>query len=291
VELSTTVKERTMTTGHRTGTRDGSRGFALVIAILSLLLLTFLGLTLAVSTTTELQIATNYKWSMQALANAEAGIEVGKRVLRNMTWSAILPPPRSGPPGWPKGGPFPARPTAPFSGATRNFENADCDSMGDLGYGYVLNDGTSVYENVSTIPNTTIFPATVNGVSTQIQGAFTLWIRRPLVFNPDETYNDYSTDNETLILTSEGTAPYTPTTTASAGSTVIATNRAVRVMEVRMSQVPLQPCGSRSGQQGLGQAGAGFAACATLGDDALTGEMQAAGATGTGAQLGGGSGN
>ena len=41
-------------------------GFALVLALLALLLLTFLGLTLAVTTSTELQIATNYRWSEQA---------------------------------------------------------------------------------------------------------------------------------------------------------------------------------------------------------------------------------
>ncbi len=53
---------------------DEEQGFALVLAILALLLLTFLGLTLAVNTTTELQIATNFKWSQQALFNAEAGV-------------------------------------------------------------------------------------------------------------------------------------------------------------------------------------------------------------------------
>ena len=49
------------------------RGFALVLAILALMLLTFLGLTLAATTSTELKIASNYRWSQQARYNAEAG--------------------------------------------------------------------------------------------------------------------------------------------------------------------------------------------------------------------------
>ena len=53
--------------------KTGEGGFALILAILALLLLTFLGLTLAATTSTELQIATNYRWSQQALYNARSG--------------------------------------------------------------------------------------------------------------------------------------------------------------------------------------------------------------------------
>src|SRR3972149_265724 len=66
-------------------------GFALVLAMLALMLLTFLGLTLTMTTSTELQIATNYRWSQQAYYNAEAGIELGKRYLRQIEWSVVLP--------------------------------------------------------------------------------------------------------------------------------------------------------------------------------------------------------
>ena len=48
-------------------------GFALILAILALMLLTFLGLTLATTTSTELRIATNYRWNTQALYNAGGG--------------------------------------------------------------------------------------------------------------------------------------------------------------------------------------------------------------------------
>ena len=61
--------------------RSRQAGFALILAILSLMLLTFLGLTLAATTSTELQIATNYRWSQQALYNAEAGLEAAKLLL------------------------------------------------------------------------------------------------------------------------------------------------------------------------------------------------------------------
>src|SRR5437867_4139967 len=78
--------------------RNGQRaaeesGFALILAILALMLLTTLGLALATITSTELQIATNYRWSQQALYNSEAGVEVGKIILRSVQpdWTAVLP--------------------------------------------------------------------------------------------------------------------------------------------------------------------------------------------------------
>ena len=74
----------------RTAQRPGQQGFALVVAILALMLLTFLGLTLAATTSTELQIAANHRWSAQAYYNAEAGIELGKRVLMNANWPQLV---------------------------------------------------------------------------------------------------------------------------------------------------------------------------------------------------------
>ena len=74
------------------------QGFALILAILSLMLLTFLGLTLATTTSTELRIATNYRWNTQALYNAEAGIEAGKRALQSLNWAGLLPTARGASP-------------------------------------------------------------------------------------------------------------------------------------------------------------------------------------------------
>ena len=77
-------KERSVMHLHNDDLARGAgrqAGFALILAILSLMLLTFLGLTLAATTSTELQIATNYRWSQQALYNAEAGLEASKLLL------------------------------------------------------------------------------------------------------------------------------------------------------------------------------------------------------------------
>jgi Tfp pilus assembly protein PilX len=50
-----------------TTNRRTESGFALILAILALLLLTFLGLTLTATTSTEMQIANNYRYAQQAL--------------------------------------------------------------------------------------------------------------------------------------------------------------------------------------------------------------------------------
>ena len=71
-------------------------GFALILAILALMLLTFLGLTLATTTSTELRIATNYRWNTQAVYNAEAGIEAGKRILQSLNWARVAARPSAG---------------------------------------------------------------------------------------------------------------------------------------------------------------------------------------------------
>ena len=92
-------------------------------------------LTLATTTSTELQIATNYRWSQQAFYNAEAGIEAAKRALATADWSVVLPAPRTTP-TWLGN----VNPGAPMGTATaRNFENWACDQRGNgAGYGRVL---------------------------------------------------------------------------------------------------------------------------------------------------------
>ncbi len=68
----------------------GQGGFALILALMALVLLTTLGLTLTATTSTELRIATNFRWSEQAQHNAESGIELGKRYLRQIDWRILL---------------------------------------------------------------------------------------------------------------------------------------------------------------------------------------------------------
>ena len=259
---------------HRTlERRDREAGFALILSILALLLLTFLGLTLATTTSTELQISNNYRWSQQALYNAEAGVEAGKQLLRSMTWN-------TGPPGI-----LPAARTTPWSGEqttidpppaapyarndewnnpTRNFENGPCDRRGDgIGFGVVLDDGGAAapYQN-----KTTLFGQTLNG-------AFTVWVRRPYYSvnaaagNCDGCWQDWTQDN-VLVLTSEGVAPFTGGDVTSAGTQqyrdLSRSYRAVQIIEVALTAgIATQQAGCEfyGGQTGLGPSGTNFNPC------------------------------
>lgn len=237
-------------------------GFALIMAILALMLLTMLGLTLAATTTTELQIAANFRWNQQALYNAEAGIDVGRALLARISDpNLVLPAVRAE--GWTFDTvtvpvPVSKQPQAirtrydHHGNPSRNFENSACDRWGNgAGYGAVLDDGTSAeapFQNV-----TTIFGQTLNG-------AFTLWVRRGLrqTTPPQDEGAGISHDDpsgDTLILTSEGTAPYVG---AQAGTTFANLNRAVRVVEATFSMSP--GCTQANNQDRQ----SGFAACQDL---------------------------
>ena len=252
---------RAMTQHRHTGRRAES-GFALILAILALLLLTFLGLTLATTTSTELQIATNYRWSQQARYNAEAGVEAAKFLLRGLNWTTILPAPRPAP--WPGN----AAPAAPGGGAvaplarndewgnvTRNFESWQCDQRGNgLGYGVVLDagggDGPVQYRSTMFGQN--------------MAGAFTLWVRRPTVVDPNGQLMDWALDNDTLVVVSEGIAPFTGGT---AGTAFGQANQSVQIVEAVLSRAPvntLGPCGTRAGQAGGGPEGHGFGGCSPV---------------------------
>jgi Tfp pilus assembly protein PilX len=174
--------------------RPPEDGFALILALLALVLLTFLGLTLAATTSTELQISTNYRWSRQAYYSAEAGLEAGRAALRDMSWGTVLPAARAV--AW-----FPSAgglaPTPPFNVATRNLERGGCDTQGaGVGYGVVLDDGNGPWEQVEEV------------AGHELAGATTIWIRRRLVVEEDGSVHD-DADSDVLVLTAEGVAPYT----------------------------------------------------------------------------------
>jgi hypothetical protein len=169
--------------------KPGEKGFALVLALLALMLLTTLGITLATTTATEMQIATNFRWGLQAKYNAEAGIEIGKRYLRQVDWRALLPAARSaaditdgdalsdvenilsrtGPEGEP----------------SRNHELEDCDTWGLTGLGVILDDPNQTYP----------FQSSSDLLGSSLSGTFTLWIRRPLDFEADGSIRDYPGDD------------------------------------------------------------------------------------------------
>jgi hypothetical protein len=230
------------------------RGMALVLAILSLMLLTFLGLTLALTTSTELQIATNYRWSQQAQYHAEAGLEAGRVILAQVAdmstyWTGHLYAARTTP--WNEGPT--TNPPIPPTGTGRDYENAACDTRGHVGYGLVLtnSNGTVRYENQSSF------------AGQQLHGAFTVWIRRPLNVSLAGQYSEDATDNKNVVLVAEGVAPYI------GGNTFIRAHQAVRVLETRFTLDIAEvgkPCGLGRGlgQEGLSSMGENFNPCAPV---------------------------
>jgi len=273
---------------HKADVPEKEAGFALILAILALMLMTFLGLTLAATTSTELQIATNYRWSQQSYYNAEAGIEYGKSVLRNMNWSLILPTARMG--GSEAGciasgtmsagfkcwwlttttpaetAPAEAPPYARADAQgvpSRNFENSSCDVYGGgMGYGAVLDDGGGFgpYQNISNIP----------GVP-PLNGTFTLWVRRDQIANGDGSFSDAPEEGDLgLVLTSEGTAPFTAEASALAFAQQ---NRAARTLQATLRRTLGTPCGTRGGQVGGGPEGSNFSPCDPITGDSLNGVL------------------
>jgi len=246
-------------------------GFALILAILALMLLTFLGLTLATTTSTELQIATNHRWALQAQYNAEAGIEAAKRLLQNLNWALVLPAAR---PAWDptNSGTYPAvAPPPGGAAATRNFEMGDCDNRGArMGFGAVLQDQVQAFENVAALPG-------LAGV--ELSGRVTIWVRRPIEGVDGTTQYRDSTANDLLIITAEGIAPATGDPNAR--------NLARRTIEVTARrQGANPPCEMNAGQAGGGPEGNNYyGACGGLASNAMQDIVAGAGAAGSGSGM------
>ena len=227
-------------------------GFALILALLALLLMTFLGLTMAATPSTELQIATNYRWGQQASYVAQAALDVARKQLREQTtWQIFLPVARAAgqmnnPPQW----------TPPVP-AVRDFENRACDTGalgGNQGYGVVLWPAgfAAPYQNVSSIPG-------LVGVSSEtLRGSYTIWIRRPVVAQADGTVVD-STSNDTAIITAEGTSPFE--NQAGPVSDYQYRRRATRVFEIQITKVDQNDCEDFGGQTGSSPTGSGYNPC------------------------------
>jgi hypothetical protein len=151
-------------------------------------------------------------------------------------------------------------PSAPFAGATRDFENGTCDSRGaGMGFGAVLRDivNNQHLENVSAF------------AGNNLNGAFTVWVRRPLQRYQDGSYADFSDTDDVLVLTAEGTAPFVGgVTTGRAGAA-----RSVRVLEATFSRQVTTPCGTRGGQVGGGPEGSNFSPCDPITGDSLAGAL------------------
>jgi hypothetical protein len=255
-----TMNERpTATRGRRS-----QAGFALILAILALMLLTFLGLTLALSTSTELQIATNYRWSQQAWYNAEAGLEYAKESLTTADWRIVLPPARTDITQKPT--PWLQRP-GPWGEPNRDFEMADCDlaadaqtaGKGSQGYGVVLD----LAGDPAPLQNTSdVFPGFT------LNGTFTIWVRRPMMWDPATNQFVDNPANNLAIVTVEGTAPYVGQ--ASIGG-LGRFNRAVRYLEATLNLFDPSGCENLTGQEGGGPGGMGFDQCSPIGPGGVPG--------------------
>ena len=237
---------------------EAEGGFALVLAMLCLMVLTMLGLTLATTTTSELQIATNYRWSQQAYYNAEAGIDIGKRYLRQLEWTALLGTPRDDAgemaPDTPLGIPsWTMQRNGTAGEPTRNWENAACDTGaygGNIGFGHVFDHPSFA----APLQNTSAF------LGQTLNGTFTLWLRRKLEFDGTDWVE--TTDNQ-LVLTSEGTAPFL-------GATGLR-NRSVRYLEVELTRTDPADCENYTGQEGMGPTGSNYDPCSTITAEGLVG--------------------
>lgn len=267
-------------------------GFALILALLALMLLTSLGLSLASTTSTELQIAVNHRWSEQARYNAEAGVEFGREFLASLpNWGSVLPPARgTGVGGWLSTATIPsAAPTDAlysrvdaFNNPTRNYESWTCDNRGfGRGYGVVLDDGMTAGTPFQ-------FTNTVGGLP--LNGAFTLWIRRPVQWKANTgatatTLQDYE-GNDALIMVAEGVAPFTTFNSASRVA-----NRASHIIEVLLTNGGTTSttttggdtqCTTRRGQVGGSAQGSNSQGCTTLDGSSLVPALSGATNLGSG---------
>jgi hypothetical protein len=213
-----------------TTTRTGDEGSAFVISILVLFVLTVLGLALMLTTTTEKEISTNYRWGEQAFFNADAALEYGKNVLAsyatvNANFAAILPPARG--PGQPVGDivvtpadeddrtakhPEGGGPCDPATAGCRDYQYYidQCASPGvgpcnRIYIGRVLNrpDGTPAMYDFRA-PAGALGDLDGDGAQ-DIDGTFTIWVRRPVVGTRD--YGSLPNEDDRVIITAEGTAP------------------------------------------------------------------------------------
>jgi len=169
--------------------------------MLALMLLTFLGLTLTMTTSTELQIATNYRWSQQAYYNARpesswasatCGRSSGAWCCRRPWRVSDGPCVNFGDAGLPA---VAAEPQRRLGRAQPQPREQACDGDGAQGFGVVFDNPTFA----SPFQNTSSF------FGQALTGSFTVWVRRPLVWlvaipATNSKYVD-NPANDLLILT------------------------------------------------------------------------------------------
>jgi hypothetical protein len=197
-------------------------GSAFIISILVLFVLSVLGLALMLTTTTEKDIAINYRWGEQAFFNADAALEYGKNVLAstalaNTNFTAILPPARAdatvADATQPWGTALPGGGCDPQVPPCRDYQyyidqcpNAGVGPCTRIYIGRVLQRPADLSFAMWDFraPAGAVGDLDGDGV-TDIEGTFTLWVRRPTVGSRD--YGSLPKEEDRVILTAEGTAP------------------------------------------------------------------------------------
>ena len=199
-----------------------NEGSAFVISILVLFVLSVLGLALMLSTTTEKDIAINYRWGEQAFFNADAALEYGKNVLARYAltskdFSLILPPARANAEV--------ANNTQPWGTAHPDLAACNPTAAGCRDYQYFIDEcapgaagpctriyiGRVLRRQDGTLAQWDFrAPAGTagdldNDGNTDLQGTSTIWVRRPTIGSRD--YGSLPNENDRVILTAEGTAP------------------------------------------------------------------------------------
>jgi hypothetical protein len=226
------------------------KGSAFVISIMVLFVLTVLGMALMLTTTTEKDIAVNYRWGEQAFFNADAALEYGKNILgsyalRDGNFQAVLPPARAdatvpdatAPWGANRPDPGSCDPTAAGCRDYQYFVD-QCPTGGGgpcvrIYIGRVLPrpDGSLVQYDFRNAGGDV--PGDLDGdgnPAPELDGTATVWVRRPVVGARDYGVPDAANPNglhDRVILTAEGTAP-------AAGGAGAGTGRPVSLRRLEM---------------------------------------------------------
>ena len=221
--------QRTRVSHRMRGISD--EGSAFVISILILFVLSVLGMALMLTTTTEKDIAINYRWGEQAFFNADAALEYGKNVLgdyllRDGNFQNALPPARDdvivANSSAPWGRLTPGRPASlrrpeqsPGAATTSTSWTIALPAAAGpcvrvyIGRVLLRPDGTPTQYDFR-LPGGVV-PGDVDGDNiADLEGTTTLWVRRPVVGTRDYGVSDSINPNglhDRVILTAEGTAP------------------------------------------------------------------------------------
>jgi hypothetical protein len=204
-----------------------SEGSAFVISILVLFVLSVLGMALMLTTTTEKDIAINYRWGEQAFFNADAALEYGKNVLgeyvlRRGDFKDILPPARDDvmvpDSSSPWGDAIPENTCDPATPGCRDYQYFvdHCPPAAPgpcvrvyIGKVLMRFDNRPLMYDFRNPGGVLAGDVDLDG-NADLEGTTTLWVRRPIVGTRDYGVSDGTNPtglHDRVILTAEGTAP------------------------------------------------------------------------------------